>query len=98
MDTPYVDIGNGLEAALRLAEGFPDGTPDGEPVGVMLKHPCSKRGGDMTEDFIPIDYAGNVSERHWQLVQRDPPTLTPSVSYACCGTHGFLTNGRWVPA
>ena len=97
-DTAPVDIGHGLTAALRLAEGFNDGTPDGEPVGVLLTHPCPKRGGEVVQDFIPIDYPGNASPNHWQLGVRDPITLSPSVAYTCCGTHGFLTNGRWVPA
>jgi hypothetical protein len=25
-------------------------------------------------------------------------TVTPSVHCAMCGTHGFWTNGQWVPA
>lgn len=33
----------------------------------------------------------------WQLVQRDPLTITPS--FLChCGAHGFITNGRYVAA
>lgn len=96
-DTQHVDIGHGLTAALRLAEGFHDGTPDGTPVGVLLFHACAAR-GECVESFIPVDYPGNVSAHHWQLVEREPITLTPSVSYTCCGVHGFVTAGRWVPA
>ncbi|TDW31011.1 hypothetical protein EDD25_2799 [Cryobacterium psychrophilum] len=31
------------------------------------------------------------------LVQADPLTITASVIWpACCGRHGFITDGRWV--
>lgn len=33
------------------------------------------------------------------LVQRDPLTLTASLYWPdCCGLHGFITDGKWVPA
>jgi hypothetical protein len=96
MDTPRVDIGHGMTAGLRLSEGFPD-LEDGIPVGVLLAHPCSKRGGEVVEDFIPIDYPGGASFNTWQLFSRDPISMGPSVAYTCCGLHGFVTNGKWIP-
>ena len=33
------------------------------------------------------------------LVHRDPLTITASVYWPdCCGLHGFVTNGVWIPA
>lgn len=33
------------------------------------------------------------------LVQVDPVTITASVYWPdCCGLHGFITNGAWIPA
>src|SRR6185437_3504546 len=33
----------------------------------------------------------------WQLISRDPLTLSPS--FLChCGHHGWLRDGKWVPA
>lgn len=33
----------------------------------------------------------------WQLISRDPLTLSPS--FLChCGHHGWLREGKWVPA
>lgn len=33
----------------------------------------------------------------WQLISRDPLTLSPS--FLChCGHHGWIREGRWVPA
>ena len=97
MDTDRIDIGHGLKAALRLSEGFP-GLEDGIPVGLLLTHACKMRGGETVEDFIPIDYPGCVSGLHWQLVERSPITLRPSVAYTCCDVHGFITGGTWKPA
>ena len=34
----------------------------------------------------------------WDVIQREPLTLTPSISCRRCGNHGFITNGRWVKA
>jgi hypothetical protein len=97
VDTAAVDIGHGLTAALRLSEGFP-GLTDGVPVGVLLTHPCPMRNGERIEDFIPVDYPGGATFNTWQLFSRDPISLGPSVNYQCCGLHGFVTDGKWVPA
>jgi hypothetical protein len=35
---------------------------------------------------------------HHQLVSRDPLHLEPSLLWQCCGTHGFVRDGRWIPA
>ena len=32
------------------------------------------------------------------IQQREPLTITPSILCPDCGTHGFITNGRWVKA
>jgi len=34
----------------------------------------------------------------WELIQKDPLTLTPSLLCTVCGDHGFITNGLWVKA
>ena len=95
-DTPRVDIGHDMTAGLRLAEGLPD-IENGTPIGVLLSHACPKRGGARVEDWIPTD--GRVSAVNpWSLVSRDPISIHPSVAFTCCGLHGFVTAGRWVPA
>lgn len=94
-DTAAVDIGHGLTAALRISEGLP-GIEDGITVGVLLTHPCAKRGGEVVQDFIPV-FLG-ISTYRWTLACRDPISLAPSVSFTCCGLHGFVTAGRWIPA
>lgn len=34
----------------------------------------------------------------WVIVQREPLTVTPSIHLVNCGCHGFITDGKWVPA
>ena len=34
----------------------------------------------------------------WTVIQREPLTLSPSILCRSCGSHGHITNGRWVPA
>lgn len=93
-DTTSSDIGHGMTVALRMAEGLPD-FEDGTIVGVLLTHPCAKRDGAVVEDFIPLD---TYSTGGWKLEQVDPVTMSPSVSYTCCGSHGFVREGKWVLA
>lgn len=96
-DTAPVDIGHGVTAALRLAEGLKEhlGIDDGVPVGALLTHACSARGGTVVQDFIPVV---PYSSSGWALDSRDPMTLSPSVQWTCCGLHGFVRDGKWVPA
>lgn len=37
-----------------------------------------------------------VSEGGWQVVQREPLTVTPSIRCYLCGTHGRWIDGQWV--
>lgn len=34
----------------------------------------------------------------WELISEDPLTLSPSIACGQCGHHGFIRDGRWVPA
>lgn len=98
-DTTPIDIGHGMTAALRLAEGLRAlEIEDGVPVGVLLTHRCPKLGGQETKDFIPVEPYQSPGAGPWTLDSRDPITLSPSVSYTCCGLHGFVRSGKWVPA
>jgi hypothetical protein len=38
------------------------------------------------------------STRDHQLVSREPLDMTPSLLWPCCGTHGFVREGVWIPA
>ena len=34
----------------------------------------------------------------WDVTQREPLTISPSMVCRSCGDHGFIQNGKWVPA
>ena len=34
----------------------------------------------------------------WKVEQSEPLTISPSVLCRTCGNHGFIRNGKWVPA
>jgi len=60
---------------------------DGKLAGVAWWHPgCG-------EDWIPID-----TPLGWKLVTEHPLTLSPSVRCRACGFHGWIRDGKWVPA
>jgi len=35
---------------------------------------------------------------HWDLISLEPLTLSPSLLCNACGAHGFIREGKWVPA
>lgn len=37
-------------------------------------------------------------ETGWTVVKREPLTLEPSILCRICRSHGFIRDGRWVPA
>jgi hypothetical protein len=34
----------------------------------------------------------------WELLSEEPLTLSPSLACRNCGHHGFIREGKWVPA
>lgn len=43
-------------------------------------------------------FESNPSYQAWDVVQREPLTITPSMLCRACKDHGFITNGQWVKA
>lgn len=69
---------------------------DEKRIGVMLWYDACPVHEDC-RGSIPFEGYPNRTT-FWQLVQEDPLTLTPSVLQRPCGFHGWITDGRWVPA
>ncbi len=87
---PIEDIGHGvsIEVAVNSA---------GSECGVIERHNCN---GD-TETGHWVGFRGvDPQDGHpsWIVEQRDPLTLSPSILCRTCGHHGFIREGRWVPA
>lgn len=72
-----------------------------EWVGIHEWHTC--RDGEFGAGFIA--FTGRTrpewwspSSPTWEVDREDPLTLSPSLACQTCGHHGFIRDGRWVPA
>lgn len=85
--TEYVDIGHGVTVQERRM--------DGVLAGLGYNHPNPD--GTVCKDYIPVK--SDPSDIHgWDLVSEVPLTVSPSLLCRVCGHHGFIRDGRWVPA
>ena len=80
----------GLGAHGRLLDPF----EDGEVRGFEYAHPRPDN-GEWCSGYAPCSPA---RLEDWELVSRDPITLSPSLLCRICGHHGFVIDGRWVSA
>lgn len=85
------------------------GIPDGEPmpvvekVGVSISHPSKRTPGEGCSGMIHFDtpevqrWHLAPTQHRWRVESWEPLTVSPSILCAC-GDHGFIRNGKWVPA
>ena len=64
----------------------PDDTTGGQH---LIWHWCTER--------APAQWRLGATSKH-TLVSREPLHLEPSLRWPCCGRHGFIRAGRWIPA
>lgn len=72
---------------------------DGNEIGLHEWHDCK-------HDFCAGGvYFDNDAARRawprgpfWTVESREPLTISPSLACGTCGHHGFVRDGRWVPA
>lgn len=104
-DEPY-DFGHGVTGCFvgwapdrELNPQF-EGIPDEPHYGVFLNHPtadggtcrsCAVFDGEVVRRIEP-------SRPVWTVECWEPLTISPSVLCRMCGHHGFIREGRWVPA
>lgn len=74
--------------------------PDVERYGAIIRHPAKKPG--VCGGCAAIHFDGPVQRElgekvTWKIESWEPLTLSPSLLCAC-GDHGFIREGRWVPA
>jgi hypothetical protein len=88
-----IDIGTGHRTQYREYQGEPAGIIEWhlKPDGKWCRGWVAFHGSKWANQFK----AGDVG---WNVTQREPLTLTPSILCRSCGSHGFITNGQWVPA
>jgi hypothetical protein len=87
---PITDLGHGVR--VRLVDYGEHGVE--KDIDVEYWHPCSgQRAADgELASWVPC------KPGHWTLVSREPLTLSPSLLCRLCGHHGFIRDGKWVPA
>ena len=88
-----IDIGAGVRIKFSEYEG--------EAAGINEWH--LKKDGTWCRGWVAFHNSAwgrqfKSREVGWNVVSHDPLTLTPSILCRVCGHHGFITNGRWVPA
>jgi hypothetical protein len=78
-----------------------DGLPDVDPWGVIVDHPRPDGtpcvGSAATFDG-PVVRQIDPTRPVWTVESLDPLTISPSLLCRGCGDHGFIREGRWVPA
>jgi hypothetical protein len=90
-----IDIGHGVTMWLRYEPGV-----DG-PAGLRYDHPApngNECGGGVLFDLPGVREVLHVGAGAvWQVESLDPLTISPSL-LCSCGHHGWIKQGRWVPA
>jgi hypothetical protein len=80
------------------------GVPDVEHFGLILSHdrPDGWRGVSAITFDGPVQHQLDPNRPKWTVESLDPLTLSPSIlcttSKGGCGLHGFIRDGKWVPA
>lgn len=74
---------------------------DGEWVGLIRRHP--KAGGGTCASAVAFDTPASRAVHGPTVALHvveswDPLTLSPSLLCRSCGHHGFIRQGKWVPA
>lgn len=99
------DVDLGLDHQLWWIGWWPDrrynpqfeGIPDEPRYAAYIVH--KKPDGSKCAGCVTLDHPTHVTLAglKWKIESMDPLTLSPSLLCAC-GDHGFIREGRWVPA
>lgn len=63
----------------------------------MFWHWCPTYAALPEEKTVTGGWIGAGTSAH-TLVSREPLHLEPSLLWRCCGLHGFVRDGVWIPA
>jgi len=91
VDDTVIDLGHDVRVQLTVRH------EDGPYVGLIESHRSpdgAECAGSITFD---VPEAEGLRGPRWHVVSWEPLTITPSI-LCSCGNHGFITDGRWVPA
>lgn len=96
-NVPRIDLGHGHFLS-RLQNKA------GKLVGFIDDHPHGREPGKTCAGSVPLENSTWAEpNRSWRMTAGDPETLAgltlePSLLCTVCGDHGFIREGRWVPA
>jgi hypothetical protein len=76
---------------------------DGNWIGILEWHECQDaqntgEDGRSAGGVYFTNASPDLKGPRWTLVNEAPITISPSILCRSCGNHGFITNGKWVPA
>lgn len=108
-DIDLVDLGH--DHSLRFFRWAPDDLPANrerygvplpvvEKAGAIVTHKApdgSECSSGVHFDLPQLGEAG-LGSHVWQVESWEPLTLSPSLLCRRCGDHGFIRDGRWIPA
>lgn len=88
----------GYNHVFRFYSYHPADRDSVERAGAIDEHLAPD--GKPCEGGVTFDVPGteNLRGPKWQIVSWEPLTLSPSLRCTTCGDHGFVRNGKWVPA
>ena len=74
---------------------------DDSRIGISYYHTTPE--GNTCNGFITFEggaWANAFDNKipSWKVISFEPLTITPSLLCKACGDHGFITDGKWVPA
>ena len=91
MSAEAIDIGYGVSIQITA---YADGTE----AGIIETHPHRQTGKPCSGAVLWNRRDTILKSPTWRLISREPLTLEPSILCRECGNHGFIREGRWVPA
>lgn len=59
----------------------------------LFAHPKGNGAGEMCWGHVPL-----AGPKAWNVLSWEPLTLEPSIRCITCSCHGFIRQGKWVPA
>lgn len=69
----------------------------GRETNPIFWHWCAALADVPAERTVTGPWVGASTSAH-TLVSREPLHLEPSLQWNCCGLHGFVRGGKWIPA
>jgi hypothetical protein len=85
-ESDRIDLGHEHSAVVRYL--------DGELMGIAYDHLRPDGQTCIRNSWLPVERTPDS----WQLVAVEPLHIEPSVLCTACGDHGFIRDGKWVPA